>query len=92
MKRYLVVTLVTLFACAGNLPADDTEIYGTITNPSLEPNVMILFDTSGSMATVDVPGDPYNPSLTYSGSYSTNAVYTMGLLKQPVGAFYQQHQ
>jgi type IV pilus assembly protein PilY1 len=78
MKRYMVATLLMIFGCALNLRADDTEIYGTVNNPSLEPNVMVLFDTSGSMATEDVPGDPYEPSQTYtcgSCTYSTNAVY-----------------
>jgi type IV pilus assembly protein PilY1 len=55
--------------------ADDTEIYGTVTNTSLEPNVLIIFDTSGSMATVDVPGDPYVSTDLYSGTYPSNAVY-----------------
>ena len=40
------------------LRADDTEIYGTITSVSLEPNVLIIFDSSGSMDTADVPGEP----------------------------------
>jgi type IV pilus assembly protein PilY1 len=74
----MVATLLMIFGCALNLRADDTEIYGTVNNPSLEPNVMVLFDTSGSMATEDVPGDPYEPSQTYtcgSCTYSTNAVY-----------------
>ncbi|HSM90454.1 MAG TPA: vWA domain-containing protein, partial [Desulfobacterales bacterium] len=78
MKRYVLVTLLAIFGCTPNLWADDTEIYGTVNNPSLEPNVMILFDTSGSMATEDVPGEPYEPSQTYtcgSCSYSANAVY-----------------
>jgi type IV pilus assembly protein PilY1 len=75
MKRYLLFTLVIALGCGVDSWADDTEIYGTVTNPSLQPNVMILFDTSGSMGTVDVPGDPYDPAQTYSGSYSTNAVY-----------------
>jgi type IV pilus assembly protein PilY1 len=55
--------------------SDDTEIYGTITNPSLEPNVLIIFDTSGSMATVDVPGDPYDPNNQYTGLKDNMAVY-----------------
>ena len=65
MKRYVLVTLLAIFGCTPNLWADDTEIYGTVNNPSLEPNVMVLFDTSGSMATEDVPGDPYVPSQAY---------------------------
>ncbi|HEX9229774.1 MAG TPA: hypothetical protein VF885_24515, partial [Arthrobacter sp.] len=73
--RHILITFLVLAVLAPVTRADDTEIYGTVTNPSLEPNVMILFDTSGSMATEDVPGDPYDPSQTYSGSYSANAVY-----------------
>ncbi len=56
------------------LLADDTEIYGTVTI-SVQPNVLIIFDNSGSMATVDVGGEYYDPGMTYEGSYSTNAVY-----------------
>ena len=55
--------------------ADDTEIYGTVTSVSLEPNVLIVFDSSGSMDTADVPGDPYDPVTTYTGSYDSQAVY-----------------
>ncbi len=80
MKRYVLVTLLAIFGCTPILWADDTEIYGTINNPSLEPNVLILFDTSGSMATDDVPGSPYAPATDYSNpyngaTYSANAVY-----------------
>ena len=55
--------------------ADDTEIYGTITSATVEPNVLIIFDTSGSMATADVPGDPYDPAETYVGTYAPVTVY-----------------
>jgi hypothetical protein len=58
-----------------NAWADDTAIYGTVNNVDLEPNVLILFDSSGSMGTVDVPGDPYDFAVTYPGSFPTNAVY-----------------
>jgi type IV pilus assembly protein PilY1 len=78
MKRYLLAALLATALSTGALWADDTEIYGTVTNPDLEPNVLIIFDTSGSMATEDVPGDPYDPAETYTCagcSYSTNAVY-----------------
>ena len=78
MRRHVLITFLVLGMLAPRVWADDTEIYGTVTNPSLEPNVMILFDSSGSMATEDVPGDPYDPSQTYtcgSCSYSANAVY-----------------
>jgi type IV pilus assembly protein PilY1 len=78
MKRHIgiaVAVLWVILAAAAGLRADDTEIYGVVSNPSIPPNVLIIFDTSGSMATEDVPGDPYEPATTYSGSYATNAVY-----------------
>ena len=78
MKRHTHLTiaiLLVILAAAASLRADDTEIYGVVSTPSIPPNVLIIFDTSGSMATEDVPGDPYEPATTYSGSYTTSAVY-----------------
>jgi type IV pilus assembly protein PilY1 len=75
VKKCLWIALMLIISIAGPAGADDTEIYGTVTNPDLEPNILIIFDSSGSMSTADVPGDPYNPGVVYSGSYSTNAVY-----------------
>ena len=78
MKRHTHLTvaiLLVIFAAAASLRADDTEIYGVVSTPSIPPNVLIIFDTSGSMATEDVPGDPYEPATTYSGSYTPNSVY-----------------
>lgn len=56
------------------LLADDTAIYGS-GSISVEPNILIIFDTSGSMSREDVPAAYYDPSITYSGAYSANAVY-----------------
>jgi type IV pilus assembly protein PilY1 len=75
MKRCLLIALMLIIGLSEPIGADDTEIYGTVTNPDLEPNILIIFDSSGSMSTVDVPGDPYDPATAYSGSYTTNAVY-----------------
>ena len=75
MRKCLLIAMMLIVTTAGPIGADDTEIYGTVTNPDLEPNILIIFDSSGSMSTVDVPGDPYDPGTLYSGSYSTNAVY-----------------
>ena len=75
MKKCLLFALMLIFSISAHSWADDTEIYGTVTNPDLEPNIMIIFDSSGSMSTVDVPGDPYDPGTVYTGSFSTNAVY-----------------
>ena len=78
MKRYTHLTvaiLLGILAAAASLRADDTEIYGVVSTPSIAPNVLIIFDTSGSMSEEDVPGDPYVSTTTYSGSYPTSAVY-----------------
>jgi type IV pilus assembly protein PilY1 len=75
MLRNVLITALVIICCTASVKADDTEIYGTVTNPTLEPNVLIIFDTSGSMAAEDVPGDPYNNSEPYSGSYDSDGVY-----------------
>ena len=74
MKRSLLLALVLVLSLSFQLRADDTSIFGTA-SISVSPNVLIIFDTSGSMGITDVPGDYYNPSTTYSGSYTKNAVY-----------------
>lgn len=75
MKKAFLIALMLIVGTATVGQADDTEIYGTVTNPDLEPNILIVFDSSGSMSTVDVPGTPYDSDIVYSGSYSTSAVY-----------------
>jgi type IV pilus assembly protein PilY1 len=77
MKRYLWVIILLVFVVTPGLRADDTDIYGT-TTVTITPNVLIIFDTSGSMSTQDIPGDYYDPNKTYTLSYNPftkNAVY-----------------
>jgi type IV pilus assembly protein PilY1 len=74
MKRCFVMILALVLLVSSRLGADDTSIYG-ITSISVTPNILIIFDTSGSMDTVDVPGEYYNPNTSYSGSYTNGAVY-----------------
>ncbi len=75
MKKWILIITVLILSAPGLLPADDTEIYGTGTSISLEPNILIIFDSSGSMDTADVPGDPYDSEATYVGSFTPEAVY-----------------
>ena len=77
MKRYSWFILILVLFLTPQVWADDTDIYGT-TTISVTPNVLIIFDTSGSMSIQDVPGEPYAPGTTYSGYYTTNAVYEKG--------------
>ena len=75
MKKWLLIAIMLIVGATVSSRADDTEIYGTVTNPDLEPNILIIFDSSGSMGTVDVPGDPYDAATVYTGSYGSNEVY-----------------
>ena len=62
MKNILRVLLIAGFFVAQMSPAfaDDSDIFGR----NVQPNVMILFDSSGSMAD-EVPSQPYDPATTY---------------------------
>ena len=75
MKKWVFIILVLILSAPAAPRADDTEIYGTVTSTSLDPNILIIFDSSGSMETQDVPGDPYDPLITYAGSYTAETVY-----------------
>ena len=71
----LLRCLVLALCLAAPAHADDTDIYGTVTTSTVEPNVLIVFDTSGSMATADVPGNPYDSGVAYPGQYDRDKVY-----------------
>lgn len=75
IKNKIAVFLV-LIAWFSVLPAlaDDLAIFGGQL-ASLKPNVLIVFDTSGSMDTNDVPPGEYDSKKVYSGSYSQNRIY-----------------
>ncbi len=53
--------------------ADDSDIFGT----NIQPNVMILFDNSGSMGDSIFVSGPYDASVTYSTplTYNSTKVY-----------------
>ncbi|BBO80100.1 type IV pili system adhesin PilY [Desulfosarcina ovata subsp. sediminis] len=76
MKRFTIALVLALFLALWTLPlhADDTDIYGG-GSVAVEPNILIIFDTSGSMSTEDVPGEYYDPATTYTGTYTSDAVY-----------------
>jgi type IV pilus assembly protein PilY1 len=67
--RAVVGVLMTTFflpqmAAAVDQYAGDTAIY-TTNNADIEPNVLIILDTSQSMNDDVLPGDPYDASITY---------------------------
>jgi type IV pilus assembly protein PilY1 len=73
--KFRFAVLLFLLTLVRILPvmADDIAIYGT-QSVTIEPNVLIIFDTSGSMAE-EVKKAAYNSKTTYAGSYAKESVY-----------------
>ena len=54
--------------------ADDTEIFFGQATSTSAPNIMFIFDTSGSMDTQVTTTAPYNPGTTYAGTGSCSGL------------------
>lgn len=79
--RHALILCWLVLTCPLTALADDIAIYGT-QSVTIEPNVLIIFDTSGSMsetvegsAPSDGVSDTYDPDTVYSGSHPSRAVY-----------------
>jgi len=58
--------------------ADDVEIYISTNDQAIAceaPNVLFIFDTSGSMDADVVTQEPWNPETTYAGCFNSNRIY-----------------
>ncbi|HYW03957.1 MAG TPA: hypothetical protein VFA86_08445, partial [Gammaproteobacteria bacterium] len=71
----LAAAAALILAAAGPARADDTEIYTGASGNGIQPNVLFIIDTSGSMGTQVYTQQPYDPSTTYSGDYDTSQTY-----------------
>jgi len=73
----LAGALVT-FSCVAPALADDSEIYTSASTNNVQPNILFIVDTSGSMGETDVPDErkPYN--YQKSGGYATADNCTSG--------------
>ncbi len=62
---------------AGAAAADDSEIFTGMSNSVsiVRPNILFIFDTSGSMSTDVVTQVPFDPAATYAGSCSASRIY-----------------
>ncbi len=88
MKKTIAILqiLSILFFNSWNLMpalADDSDIFGT----NIEPNVLILFDSSGSMDD-EIDSTPYTPATTYTTplTYTSTKVYRKFTTKTGCGA------
>jgi type IV pilus assembly protein PilY1 len=75
MKKLFVLLSVFILFSPWNALSHDTDIY-TATDGVVQPNLLIMFDNSGSMND-PMTGEPYIPGTTYPFAYSDrpNAVY-----------------
>jgi len=75
MRKLIVLAIVLLSLFSVSLSfADDLEIYGGAAQ-QVDPNVLLIFDTSGSMTTRDVPGDVFDSTANYAGSQANDTIY-----------------
>ena len=68
-----------LWAALSGLPAfaDDTELFvgTTASGGGVQPNILFVLDTSGSMDDEITTQPPFDPATTYAGSCSNSRVY-----------------
>ncbi len=71
MKKWSLFLLMFLWVLFSGKTgfADDTDIYSL--DRTVQPNVLIIFDNSGSMS----EGVPFNYLLTYTGLYDVSKIY-----------------
>ena len=70
-----------LTACSALLHADDTELYiaNGLSTGHARPQVLIIFDNSGSMRTEEaVASEPFDPSVDYTGYGGNRLFYVLG--------------
>jgi hypothetical protein len=73
MRTTFLIGIVALCALAGAIPAahaQDCDYPLFIKQGSVDANVMILFDSSGSMNEA-IMHDDYDPTRRYSGNFSS---------------------
>ena len=84
IKRLLLILLCSYCAITS---ADDTELFVSDVSGqnSIRPQVLIIFDNSGSMRTdEEIVAEPYDPSVDYGAGDKADRIYwsliPMGIL------------
>ena len=74
MRKTLTLLVVSLLVLApGGTQADTDDLFAL----GVQPNVMLLVDTSSSMDNA-IPSNMYNPSTSYPGTSTSTVVYDLG--------------
>lgn len=80
IQNRLGPALLGVLLVLGAVPtqADDTEIFIATSDPALtgaQPNILFVYDNSGSMSSTVLTQEAWDPALTYSGCYSATQLY-----------------
>ena len=75
-STFALVCVLALAAIVHPALADDTEIFtGSSSTGAVNPNIMFILDTSGSMSTPVTTQVAYDPTATYPGSCDATQTY-----------------
>ena len=67
----LIAASLFVIVCGRSALADDSEIFTGSSSAGSQPNILLILDTSGSMASTVVTQAAYNPVTTYAGACSS---------------------
>src|SRR5205807_3387943 len=71
----LIAAALAVIVCGPSALADDSEIFTGSSSAGAQPNILLILDTSGSMASPVTTQTPYDPTKTYAGACSSTLVY-----------------
>jgi type IV pilus assembly protein PilY1 len=71
----LVAATLAVIVCGRSALADDSEIFTGSASAGALPNILLILDTSGSMASQVITQAAYDPATNYAGSCSSTLVY-----------------
>jgi len=71
----LIAASLFVIVCGRSALADDSEIFTGSSSSGSQPNILLILDTSGSMASTVTTQTPFNPTTTYAGACSSTLVY-----------------
>ena len=86
----IIGTALAAFSYIGTATADDIEIFVAGVDPDLgggvNPNIMFILDTSGSMGTIVQTQDVYDDDIIYTGACDSDYLYVTTNSTEPTCA------
>src|SRR5260370_7695165 len=79
----LVAATLAVIVCGRSALADDSEIFTGSPSAGALPNILLILDTSGSMASPVITQAAYVPATTYAGSCTSPLLYLQATAPRP---------